>query len=143
MYLFPLFRLVSGNLGRWVWAHTLRVYKVFTKTGWGSLAKRRLCLGPASVINYTPLSASSFWVSLFPRTCDYNILTLLLLMFFICHWCGSSSTILFIHIFFNLLQFDIFFWSINMYNSLIVKPKPFFLDLNLFFMYMYFKSYVY
>ena len=32
---FPLFRLVSGNLGRWVWARTLRVYKVFTKTGQG------------------------------------------------------------------------------------------------------------
>ena len=32
---FPLFRLVSGNLGRWVWAHTLRVYKIFTKTGRG------------------------------------------------------------------------------------------------------------
>ena len=30
---FPLFRLVSGNLGRWVWACTLRVYKLFTKTG--------------------------------------------------------------------------------------------------------------
>ena len=33
--LFPLFRLVSGNLGRWVWACTLRLYKVFTKTGRG------------------------------------------------------------------------------------------------------------
>ena len=40
----------------------------------GSLAKRRLCLGPASVINCTPLSALSFWASLFPRNCGYNIL---------------------------------------------------------------------
>ena len=23
------------EFGRWVWARTLRVYKVFTKTGWG------------------------------------------------------------------------------------------------------------
>ena len=30
-----MFRLVSKNLGRWVWARTLRVYKVFTKTGQG------------------------------------------------------------------------------------------------------------
>ena len=37
-----------------------------------SLAKRRLCLGPAGVINCTPLSALSFWVSLFPRMCGYN-----------------------------------------------------------------------
>ena len=43
-----MFRLVSENLGRWVWARMLRVYKAFTKTG--SLAKRRLCLGPAGVI---------------------------------------------------------------------------------------------
>ena len=35
IFLFPLFRLVSGNLGRWVCALTLRVYKVFPKTGWG------------------------------------------------------------------------------------------------------------
>ena len=51
-----MFRLVSGNLGRWVWACTLRVYKVFQKNWSGSLAKRRLCLGPAGVINCTPLS---------------------------------------------------------------------------------------
>ena len=67
---FPLFRLVSGNLGRWVWAHTPRVYKVFTKTGRGP--KRRLCLGPAGVINCFPLSALSFWVSLFPGAFGYN-----------------------------------------------------------------------
>ena len=69
--LFPLFRLVSGNLGRWVWACTLRLYKVFTKTGRGPWL-RGDCLGPAGVINCTPLSALSFWVSLFPSTCGYN-----------------------------------------------------------------------
>ena len=36
------------------------------------MAKRRLCLGPACVINCTPLSALSFWVSLFPGTHGYN-----------------------------------------------------------------------
>ena len=39
------------------------------------MAKRRLCLGPAGVINCTPLSALSFWVSLFPRTGGYNTIT--------------------------------------------------------------------
>ena len=43
---FPLFRLISGNLGRWVWAHTLRVYKVFTKTGWGLWLRGDTALGP-------------------------------------------------------------------------------------------------
>ena len=38
----------------------LRVYKVSTKNWSGSLAKRRLCLGPAGVINGTPLSAFFF-----------------------------------------------------------------------------------
>ena len=57
---FLLFRLVSGNLGRWVWAHILRVYKVFKKIWSGSLAKRKLGLGPTGVINCTPLSALSF-----------------------------------------------------------------------------------
>ena len=34
MYLsFPLFRLVSGNLGRCVWAHIFRVYKGFWVLG--------------------------------------------------------------------------------------------------------------
>ena len=37
------------------------------------LAKRRLCLGPAGVINCTPLSPLSFWVSLFPGKHGYNI----------------------------------------------------------------------
>ena len=43
-----------------VWACTVRVYKVFHKNWSGSLAKRRLCLGPTGVINCTPLSALSF-----------------------------------------------------------------------------------
>ena len=34
--------------------------KDFHKCWWGSLAKRRLCLGPAGIINCTPLSALSF-----------------------------------------------------------------------------------
>ena len=34
--------------------------KDFHKCWSGSLAKRRLCLGPAGVINCTPLSALSF-----------------------------------------------------------------------------------
>ena len=41
------------------------VYKVVTKTGWGLWLKGKLCLGPAGVINCTPLSAASFRVSLF------------------------------------------------------------------------------
>ena len=36
------------------------------------MAKRRLCLGLTGVINCTPLSALSFWVSLFPGTRGYN-----------------------------------------------------------------------
>ena len=43
---FPLFRLVSENLGRWVWALTLRVYEVFTKTGQGPWLRRDSALGP-------------------------------------------------------------------------------------------------
>ena len=46
--------------------------KDFHKCWTGSLAKRRLCLGPVSVINCTPLSALSFWVSLFPGKRGYN-----------------------------------------------------------------------
>ena len=49
--------------------------KDFHKCWSGSLAKRRLCLGPAGVINCTPLSALSFSVSLFPRTRGYNTVT--------------------------------------------------------------------
>ena len=46
--------------------------KYFHKCWLGSLAKRRLCLGPAGVRNCTPLSALSFWVSLFPGERGYN-----------------------------------------------------------------------
>ena len=46
--------------------------KDFHKCWLGSLAKRRLCLGPTGVINCTPLSALSFWVSLFPGMCGYT-----------------------------------------------------------------------
>ena len=52
----------SGNLGRWVWACTLRVHKVFRKLDQGPWL-RGDCLGPAgviAVINCTPLSALSF-----------------------------------------------------------------------------------
>lgn len=52
--------------------------KDFHKCWSGSLAKRRLCLGPAGVINCTPLSALSFWVSLFPRIRGYNSLSIYL-----------------------------------------------------------------
>ena len=68
---FPLFRLVSGNIGSWVWVCTLSLYKLFTKK-LGSLAKRRPRLGPVGVINCTPLSTLTFWVSLFPRTHGFN-----------------------------------------------------------------------
>ena len=51
---------------------TLKVYKVFTKAGWGPWLNRKLCLGPASVINCTPLSTLSFWASLFPRAFGYS-----------------------------------------------------------------------
>ena len=40
------FRLVLRNLGRWVWAHTLRVYKVFAKTGQGPWLRGDSALGP-------------------------------------------------------------------------------------------------
>ena len=39
------------------------------------MAKRRLCLGPAGAINCPPLSALSFWVSLFPGMHGYNTIT--------------------------------------------------------------------
>ena len=32
-------RVGLRNLGMWVWAHTLKVYKIFTKVGQGPLAK--------------------------------------------------------------------------------------------------------
>ena len=46
IFLFPLFILVSGNLGRWVCAPTLRVCKVFTKTGPGPWLRGDSALGP-------------------------------------------------------------------------------------------------
>ena len=46
--------------------------KDFHRSWSGSLAKRRLCLGPAGVINCTSLSAASFWGSLSPRMRGYN-----------------------------------------------------------------------
>ena len=55
------------GLGTYTWG-----IKGFHKNWSGSLAKRRLCLGPTGVINCTSLPASSFWVSLFPGTCGYN-----------------------------------------------------------------------
>ena len=42
---FTLSRLVSRNLGRWIWARTLRVYKVFTKTGQGPWLRGDSALG--------------------------------------------------------------------------------------------------
>ena len=44
----------------------------FQKCWLGSMAKRRLCLGPAGVINCTPLSVLSFWESLFTGKRGYN-----------------------------------------------------------------------
>ena len=55
------------GLDTYTWA-----IKDFHKCWSGSLAKRRLCLGPTGVINCTSLSALSFWVSLFPRMHGYN-----------------------------------------------------------------------
>ena len=60
-------RLDLRNLQMYSWAVHLR-YIRFSQNQSGSLAKRRLCLGPASAINCTSLSGLSFWVSLFPRT---------------------------------------------------------------------------
>ena len=57
----------AGGFGQYTWG-----IKDFHKCWSGPLAKRRLCLGPTSVINCTPLSALSFWVSLFPRKRGYN-----------------------------------------------------------------------
>ena len=51
------------------------------------MAKRRLCLGPTGVINCTPLSMLSFWVSLFPGTRGYDILAWRIL----CNLAGYSS----------------------------------------------------
>ena len=64
-------RLGLRNLGAGAWAHTLKVYKVFTKVGRGPWLKRKLCLGPAGVITalHHPRCPSE-WV--FPRAFGYN-----------------------------------------------------------------------
>ena len=69
---FPLTlsRLGLRNLGMGAWGHTLKVYKVFTKVCRGPWLRGDS--GPADVINCSPLSASFFWVSLFPRTYGFN-----------------------------------------------------------------------
>ena len=46
--------------------------KDFHKCWSGSLAKRRLCLGPTSIINCIPLSALSFWVFVSWNEHGYN-----------------------------------------------------------------------
>ena len=43
---FSFVQASSGNLGRWVWAQTLRVYKVFIKTGQGPWLRKDSALGP-------------------------------------------------------------------------------------------------
>ena len=53
--------------GIWGDGFELGHIKDFHRSWSGSLANRRLCLGPTRVINCTSLSASSFWASLFPR----------------------------------------------------------------------------
>ena len=69
---FPLFRLLSGNLRRRVWACTLRVYKVFTKNSWGPWLRETLPWA-AGVISCTPPSALSFRVRLFPGRRGYTM----------------------------------------------------------------------
>ena len=64
-------RVHIKNLGMWACKVHLR-YIRFSQKSVRYLAKRRLCLGAAGVINCTPPSALSFWVSLFPRTHGYN-----------------------------------------------------------------------
>ena len=74
--IYPSFVYVSlkgiGVVGLDTYTSYTRGIKDFHKCWSGSLAKRRLCLGPAGVINCTPLSALSLWVSLFPGECGYN-----------------------------------------------------------------------
>ena len=57
-----VFSLVYVSLKEFGWwfRHVHMGYKTFSQMVAGSLAKRRLCLGPAGVINCTPLSALSF-----------------------------------------------------------------------------------
>ena len=74
-----VFSLVYVSQGIWNggFRHKHMGIKDFHKCWAGSLAKRRLCLGPAGVINCTPLSALSFSVGLFTGTRGYNMATLL------------------------------------------------------------------
>ena len=69
---FDIFQARFKEFGDVGLSSTLKVYKVFTKAGWGPWLNRKLCLGPASVINCTPLSTLSFWASLFPRAFGYS-----------------------------------------------------------------------
>ena len=69
---FNIFQARLKEFGDVDLSSTLKVYKVFTKVGWGPWLKRKLCLWPAYVINCTPLSTLSFWVSLFPGAFGYN-----------------------------------------------------------------------
>ena len=60
VFILPLFYVSLKEIGvvgsdTYTWG-----IKDFHKFWSGSLAKRRLCLGPAGVINCTPLSALSF-----------------------------------------------------------------------------------
>ena len=78
--------------------------KDFHKCWSGSLAKRRLCLGPASVINCTSQSALSFWVSLFPRKRGYKSI----------YGCNKDCLIL---IPFRLSQISCFTVSLKCFSS--------------------------
>ena len=75
-----LSRLGLRNLGMWAWAVHLKYIRFSQKVGRGPWLKRKLCLGPTSVINCTLLSTLSFWVSLFPGAFGYNI------------WCNGQET---------------------------------------------------
>ena len=67
-----MFRLVSGNLERWVWVRTLKVYKVSTKTGQGPWL-RGDWLGPAGVISKLPSTICIVVLSeQFPGSRGYN-----------------------------------------------------------------------
>ena len=81
---FPLTfsRLGLKNLGMGAWTCTVKVYKGFTKVGWSPWLKRKLYLGPASVINCTPLSVLS-WVCLLPGVFGYKDPMFLFLNFLI------------------------------------------------------------
>ena len=85
--------------------------KDFHKCCSGSLAKRRLCLGPTGVINCTPLSALSFWVSLFPGMLGYNNIISRTLLFL------SSSFFLFAIIYVYIFHDLMFFFHIPYFGN--------------------------